>query len=60
MSAGLASVEPDGPPFRLGNWAIFEPPPDSPSPFVTTTSPLIHVEDADLQTALDLLGLALV
>lgn len=49
---------------RLGdeivNWAVFEPAPDAPSPFLATTSGTIHADDADLIAALDLLGLALV
>jgi hypothetical protein len=48
---------------RLGddvlNWAIFEPAPDAPSPFVATTSTVIEADDADLRAALGLLGLAL-
>jgi RES domain len=48
---------------RLGddvlNWAIFEPAPDAPSPFVATTSTAIEADDADLRAALGLLGLTL-
>jgi hypothetical protein len=48
---------------RLGddvlNWAIFEPAPDAPSPFVATTSTAVEADDPDLRAALGLLGLAL-
>ena len=48
---------------RLGddvlNWAIFEPAPDAPSPFGTTTSTAVEADDPDLRAALGLLGLAL-
>ena len=48
---------------RLGddvlNWAIFEPAPDTPSPFVATTVGAIEADDPDLQAALQLLGLTL-
>lgn len=49
---------------RLGdefvNWAVFEPAPDAPSPFLATTSSKIEADDADILGALDLLGIALV
>lgn len=49
---------------RLGdeiiNWAVFEPAPNAPSPFLAATSSTIEADDADLRRALDLLGLALV
>jgi len=49
---------------RLGdeivNWAVFEPAPDAPSPFLAKTSMPIEADDADLVAALDLLGLTLV
>jgi hypothetical protein len=48
---------------RLGdeivNWAVFEPAPDAPSPFLRATFSTIEADDADLLKALDLLGLAL-
>lgn len=48
---------------RLGdnvvNWAIFEPGPSAPSPFLRTTSKRVGQGDADLRTALGLLGLEL-
>jgi hypothetical protein len=49
---------------RLGdqfvNWAIFEPAPDAPSPFQSTSSNPVEADDPDLRAALDVLGLALV
>lgn len=44
---------------ELVNWAVFEPAPDAPSPFLTTASAMIQADDADLVAALNLLGLAL-
>ena len=48
---------------RLGddvlNWAIFEPAPDAPSPFVAVTSTTIEADDPDLRAALGVLGLVL-
>ncbi|MGH3133249.1 MAG: hypothetical protein ACRDNY_05840 [Gaiellaceae bacterium] len=49
---------------RLGdpfvNWAIFEPAPDAPSPFLSTSSAPVEADDPDLHAALDVLGLVLV
>jgi hypothetical protein len=49
---------------RLGdqflNWAIFEPAPEAPSPFLSTSSGPVEADDPDLRAALDVLGLALV
>ena len=49
---------------RLGdqfvNWAIFEPPPDAPSPFLSISSAPVEADDPDLRAALDVLGLSLV
>jgi RES domain len=48
---------------RLGddvlNWAIFEPAPDAPSPFVAVTSTTIEADDPDLRAVLGVLGLVL-
>jgi RES domain-containing protein len=48
---------------RLGddvlNWAVFEPAPTAPSPFLTATSTAVAQNDADLRAALGLLGLEL-
>jgi hypothetical protein len=49
---------------RLGddvlNWAIFEPAPDAPSPFLSTSSGQVEADEPDLRAALDVLGLAFV
>ncbi len=49
---------------RLGdqfvNWAIFEPALEAPSPFRSISAGPVEVDDPDLRTALDVLGLALV
>jgi len=49
---------------RLGdqfvNWAIFEPAPEAPSPFLSTSSDPVEADDPALRAALDVLGLALV
>lgn len=49
---------------RLGdqfvNWAVFEPAPDAPSPFLSSWSGPIEASDSDLHAALDVLGLAFV
>lgn len=45
---------------ELVNWAVFEPAPDAPSPFLEKTSMPIEADDADLVAALDILGLTLV
>ena len=49
---------------RLGddviNWALFEPAPDTESPFVSTTAAAIEADDPDMQAALRVLGLTLV
>jgi hypothetical protein len=43
----------------LTNWALFEPAPDTGSPFVSTTAASIEADDPDLQAALRLLGLTI-
>jgi hypothetical protein len=49
---------------RLGdqfvNWAIFEPAPDAPSAFLSTSSAPVEANDPDLRAALDVLGVSLV
>ncbi len=49
---------------RLGdqfvNWAIFEPAPEAPGPFRSISASSVEVDDPDLRSALDVLGLALV
>jgi hypothetical protein len=49
---------------RLGdqfvNWAIFEPAPDAPNPFLSTSSGPVEADDPDLPAALEILGLSFV
>ena len=47
---------------RLGdqfvNWATFEPAPDAPSPFLSTSSGPVEADDPDFKAALETLGLS--